>query len=208
MNSPITSFEKNIESIKSLDNIHKYFFDKLSAIDLSEILRAELVLIVSAFDCYIHDAIKMGMLEIFQNQRSSNVKFEEFNIPMSYVQQIISSENSHEKEQLLSTAIKKNNNRLSFQSPSSIENALQLISVKKIWTSLKSSMDMESNDIKGTLGLIVNRRNKIAHEADIDPISGEKIEITRDDITEILDFITLLTSKIDELINNSTQQSA
>lgn len=203
MNNPITSFEKNIESIKTLHNIHLYFSDKLSAIDLSEILRAEIVLVVSAFDCYIHDAIKKGMLEIFQGQRNSNNKFEDFSIPMSIVKEIISSENLTEKEQLISNAIKKNNNRLSFQSPSSIENALQLISVKKVWSSLKDSMNMEPNDIKKMLGLIVNRRNKIAHEADLDPISGEKVEITRGDITEILDFVILLTYKLDEVINST-----
>lgn len=200
MNTPYSSFEKNIESIKMLDNIHKYFSNQLHAIDLSEILRAELVLIVSAFDCYIHDIVKTGMLEIFKGQRNENKKYNDFSIPLSYVQQIIQAENDTEKSQLIEVAIKKVNCKDSFQSPSSIENSLQLISIKNIWTLIKTELSMEPSDIKHKLGLIVNRRNKIAHEADLDSITGEKTEILSDDIADCLNFITKLTKSIDNQV--------
>ena len=199
-------FEKNIESIKILNNIHKYFFGQLSALDLSEILRAELVLIVSAFDCYVHDAIKFGMLEIFDGQRVNNRKFDDFKIPMSYVQQIMNADNDLQKKQLIAVAIKKVNRKNSFQSPTNIENSLQLISIKKIWALVKGEMGMESEDIKRQLGLIVNRRNIIAHEADINPITGDKYEMLSVDIDEILAFMIKLTQAIDNQLNYCPQQ--
>lgn len=57
MREPINSFKESIESIKSLHALHKHLCSLLPAIDLSEILRAEIVLIVSAFDCFIHDIV-------------------------------------------------------------------------------------------------------------------------------------------------------
>lgn len=201
MSPPLKSFEKNIESIKMLDNIYKYFSNQLQAIDLSEILRAELVLLVSAFDCYIHDIVKHGMLEIFNGQRKTNSKFTEFRIPMSFVQQIILADSDIQKKQLIEAAIKKTNSKNSFQSPSIIDNTLQFISVKNIWGQIKDDIGMEPCDIKHKLGLIVNRRNKIAHEADIDSITDEKTEILHEDIIDSIDFVSKVTNAIDKIIN-------
>lgn len=65
MREPINSFKESIESIKSLHALHKHLCSLLPAIDLSEILRAEIVLIVSAFDCFIHDIVRKGVMDIF-----------------------------------------------------------------------------------------------------------------------------------------------
>lgn len=205
MSSPLKSFEKNIESIKMLDNIYKYFSNQLHAIDLSEILRAELVLLVSAFDCYIHDIVKHGMLEIFNGQRETNSKYSDFRIPLSFVQQIILADNDLQKKQLIEAAIKNVNSKNSFQSPANIDNTLQIISVKNIWGQIKDDIEMEPCDIKHKLGIIVNRRNKIAHEADIDSITDEKTEILHEDIIDSIGFISKVTNAIDKKINYCPQ---
>ena len=87
----------------------------------------------------------------------------------------------------------------SYQSPASIENALQLIFVKKIWSSIKDEMRMPAEDITKKLGIIINRRNKIAHESDVrNHIDTSKNEIERADVDDIISFI----SNIVECINN------
>lgn len=200
MISPIDNFNRNIKSIKLLHELHNYLSIQITAIDLSEILRAELVLIVSALDCYIHDAVRKGMVEIFEGKHSTNKKFDEYSIPLSFVQQIIIAPSENEKTQIIDAAIKKISSKDSYQSSRSIENALQLISLKGIWSLVKDEMGKSPKDIKDTLGLIIHRRNKIAHEADLDRISGQKTNIERRDIDDIFLFIGSLVQAIENKI--------
>ena len=60
----------------------------------------------------------------------------------------------------------------SFQQPDKIADAIRLISDKKLWQEVANNMNKSAKDIKQPLTLIVDRRNKIAHEADIDPTSN------------------------------------
>lgn len=60
-------------------------------------------------------------------------------------------------------------------------------------------MHMSSEDIIKKLGIIINRRNKIAHESDIkNHIDTTKNEIEREDVDDVIDFISTLV----ECINN------
>lgn len=197
MRDPIISFKESLDSIKTLHALHKHLTGLLPAIDLSEILRAEMVLIVSAFDCFIHDIVRKGLVDIFENQRQGSPKYDNFCIPIHLVKQMLSTENEIERQELLQISIKKVLSKDSYQSPNSIENALQLISVKKIWSSIKDEMQMSPDDIVRKLSLIINRRNKIAHEADVkNHIDTAKNQIERDDIDDVINFITKLTNSI------------
>lgn len=199
MREPINSFKESIESIKSLHALHKHLCSLLPAIDLSEILRAEIVLIVSAFDCFIHDIVRKGVMDIFNASRDENPKYDNLCIPISTVKQMLLADNDSDRNELLEISVKKILSKDSYQSPSSIECALQLISIKKIWSSIKDEMHMSSEDITKKLGIIINRRNKIAHESDVkNHIDTTKNEIEREDIDDIINFISTLV----ECINN------
>ena len=118
-----------MESIKALHALHKHLCTLLPAMDLSEILRAEIVLVVSAFDCFIHDIVKYGIIDIFKDQRRENSKYDNICIPISIVKQILTTDKESERDELLEISIKKILSKDSYQSPKSIENALQLISI-------------------------------------------------------------------------------
>jgi len=199
MTMPIDSFKKRIEDIKALHALHKYLCTSLPAIatSLDEILRAEIVLIISAFDCFIHDIVRRGIMDIFKANKDTNPKFDNLCIPISTVKQILQADNDSERNELLEICVKKILSKNSYQSPSSIESALQLISIKKIWASIKDGMNMSSEDITKKLGIIINRRNKIAHESDmINHIHTSKNEIKREDIDDIINFISTLVECI------------
>ncbi len=201
MNNPITNFEHNIKSVKMLHELHKFFEKQITAMSLDEILRAELVLIVSALDCYIHDAVRNGMLEVFEGNFDTNPKFESYSIPLSSVKELMLTNSEDDKKQIISAAIKKISSQYSYQSARSIENALQLISLKGIWSLIKDEMLLTPKEIKDTLGVIIHRRNKVAHEADLDRISGLKTEISRSDLDDIFSFIEKLVQAIENQIN-------
>ena len=202
MKSPLDSYNDSLESVRSLHALHNHLCNLLPAMDLSEILRAEVVLIVSAFDCYIHEIVRCGFLRLFKGvDDCKNTKFNEFSIPITTVKQMLEVTTDEEKMQILDISIKKILSKDSYQSPTSIENALQLISIKKIWSSIKEDMGMSSMDIKRKLGLIINRRNKIVHEADKNnSIDTSKNVIERDDVDDIMQFISNLVKSIDKQI--------
>ncbi len=67
MNRAIDQFNINIETVKHLGVIYSAFENHLTpAVDLSDILRSEIVLAVSALDCFIHDLVRIGMSKIFE----------------------------------------------------------------------------------------------------------------------------------------------
>lgn len=72
----LLQFNENAKRIKDLHSIYKVIKNSTSEIiDLSDILRAEIVLIVSALDCYIHNIVKVMMIDIFKGNRSKTSFF-------------------------------------------------------------------------------------------------------------------------------------
>ena len=59
----------------------------------------------------------------------------------------------------------------SFQDPDKLADAIRLVSPVKLWEVVGITLAMPAADVKTRLQLIVDRRNKIAHEADLDPAS-------------------------------------
>ncbi|WP_353164217.1 HEPN domain-containing protein [Empedobacter brevis] len=201
MNNALNIFKKNIESINSLASIYLYFDkNKVEALDYTEILRAEYVLLVSAFDHFIHEIVKEGMLDIFDGNKSTNKNFDNFSISLKTLHLILSTEQQHEKKAILDGEIKKITAKDSYQSPSSVEKALGLIDFTNIWNNISPEMSISPKDIKDQLALIVNRRNKIAHEADYDTLTGMKNPIDRllvDDVKVfICNLVTVIHTKI------------
>ena len=61
MRAAINQFRTNIERVRNLGTIYKALNAQTTDIlDLSDLLRAELVMAVSAFDHYIHEIVRLG----------------------------------------------------------------------------------------------------------------------------------------------------
>lgn len=59
---------------------------------------------------------------------------------------------------------------------------------------------MSTEDVKTNLGLIILRRNKIAHEADIENfVSMKKSEIERKDVEGVISFLDNVVLAIDKI---------
>ena len=71
-----------------------------------------------------------------------------------------------------------------------------LITDKDIWEELSSLMNQDSKMLKNKLNLIVDRRNQIAHEADIKFEDKELRDIRSDDIDNSIIFIESLVKSI------------
>ncbi len=195
MNTAIDQFKRNIESAKSLAFIYNTLKDKLiPPIDLSEILRAELVLAVAAVDCFIHDLVRMRMSEIFQASDNPPDAFLNFDISVKTAKEIIAAPTEDERIKFFEKEIRRRHGYRTFQRSENISQALSLIGVKAVWHKAGERLGLPSTDIKNRLDMIVQRRDRIAHESDIDPSLGDKYPI---DLTKVNDSIKSLEDIVD-----------
>jgi hypothetical protein len=238
----------------------------MTGTDVSDMLRAALVLAVSALDYYVHEVVTLGMLEIHRGNRSepavsantTQSAFSRFQVSLggarqdritsldiaSWLENEIQQsqgyeflQQSYEISALIPTISNSIVNRLnntswleseirerlgyqSFQQADKIADAIRYISDKKLWDEVAVLMphtaantvhiNAQSNlrtaktakSIRQQLNSIVDRRNKIAHEADIDPAFGIGSRWNIDEILvgEAVDFIEILVESIHQVL--------
>jgi hypothetical protein len=156
-----------------------------SALDLTDILRAAIVSAVSALDTFIHEITRMGMVEIYQNARPRTDAFGRFPISMQNVLLVIATPGD---TKWLEDEIRSQHGWLSFQQPDKVADAIRLFCGKELWKEVGIRLAIDPKSAKNRLALIVDRRNKIAHEADMDPTSpGSRWPIDELLVQEVID---------------------
>jgi hypothetical protein len=155
------------------------------ALDLTDILRASIVFAVSAIDTFIHDITRIGMVEIFQNVRPTTDAFGRFPISMENVLLVVATPGD---TKWLEDEIRRQHGWLSFQQPDKVAEAIRLFCGKEIWKEVGFRLAIDPKSAKNRLVLIVDRRNKIAHEADMDPTSpGSRWPIDEMLVQDVID---------------------
>lgn len=170
-------------------------------IDLSDVFRASIVAAVSAFDAFVHDISRIGILQIYRKQRPPTTAFHKFKVEMNGVS--LAVENLHSSK-WLEEEIRRQHGWLSFQQPDKVADAIRLCSDKNIWKEVGALLGMSSESAKKKLSLIVDRRNKIAHEADMDPTSpGSKWPIDNTMAHEAIDCLAMLGNALFSVVDAS-----
>lgn len=249
MQSALDQFHISIGRVRDLIALHNSVKAQATgALDVSDMLRAALVLAVSALDYYVHEVVTLGMLEIHRGQRSEPIPsantpqsaFSRFQVSLggarqdrltaidiaSWLEADIQQTQGYEflqQSQTISALIptisssilaRLNNTswleseireRLgyqSFQQADKIADAIRYISDKKLWDEVAIQMSRSAKDIKQQLNSIVDRRNKIAHEADIDPTFniGSRWNIDEVLVGDAVDFIETLVESIHQVL--------
>lgn len=249
MQSALDQFRISIARVRDLISIHNSVkAQSTPALDLSDILRAALVLAVSALDYYVHEVVTLEMLEIHRGQRSepnpprnsSQSAFSRFQVSLggarqerliamdiaswleNEIQQSQGSsflQQSHTVSALLPVISNSVLNRLnnaswledefrerlsyqSFQQPEKIADAIRLISDKKLWEEVAQKLGRSAKEVKQQLSAIVDRRNKIAHEADIDPTYniGSRWNIDEVIVSDAVNFVEQVVESIHQIL--------
>lgn len=163
-------------------------------IDLTDLHRASLVLGVSALDFFVHEFVRLGMLEVNQGCRPTTVAYLSFKIPLSAAGLGIANS---PQDAWLDQAIRDAHSWPSFQHPDKIADAIRLISAVKLWDSVACQLGTDAQQVKARLITIVDRRNKIAHEADMDPTNlGTQWPIDSVPVNDALRFIDTVVKAI------------
>ena len=196
MKRAIDNFRRSIQKVRDLDGLYSTLsIQTTKGVDLSDLLRAEIVLAASALDYFVHEITVLGMLDCYNGHREVTESFAKFPIPLGMVKNL--STESIESEIRLKHSYK------SFQTPDKIADAIRLFNSTPVWEHVANELGIDQKEIKDKLKLIIDRRNKIVHEADIKPsYLLEYWEIQQSDAQESVDLIEKIAGSIFTLIES------
>jgi predicted nucleic-acid-binding protein len=144
---------------------------------------------VSAFDKLMHDLIRIGMVEIFMGNRPTTPQYLAETITISTYSELTSA-TFLPKELVFEQAIVRKLKTVSYQTPDNVAKGLSYIwNEPQKWQKIASNMAMDTEAVKTELKLIVDQRNRIVHEADINPSTNQKYSITKSDSQSVTDFL-------------------
>ena len=187
MKAALEQFEQNLTRARNLVGLSASLSSLTTqAVDTTDLLRAALILSVSALDHFVHEFTRIGMLDVHAQAKPGTPAYLEFKVSLSSAREALAGESSS----WLDREIRKTHGWLSFQHPDKIANAIRLVSTVDLWQAVALRRNEDVKATKAQLGAIVDRRNKIAHEADLDPGNpGERWPIDRPLVEEAIDFI-------------------
>lgn len=183
-------FNANIVDAKDLSGLYDYLSATHNVpFSFDDLLRSQVVYVVSAFDKLMHDIIRVGMLATFTGQRPATAKYHAENISIGFHSTLVTA-SVPPKERLFEDEVSRKLSHLSFQDPDKLAEGLSLIwHEKQKWQAIGAGLALPGSVARTQLKLIAMRRNAIVHESDMQPITNEKQPISRAECTSITDFV-------------------
>lgn len=199
MRQALDAFAANLQRVRELGALYAALTQLTTpALDASDILRAQIVLGVSALDTYVHELTRLGILEILHGRRAATAALHRFQIPMSLH---LNASGGVISPAEIDTAIRETHGYQSFQSPEKIADAIRLISDTELWNAVGAELGIQPKSARERLAVIVDRRNKIAHEADSDPSSpGARWPIHKPDVDASIVYLSEVCHSIFRVI--------
>ena len=137
----LEQFRENIERVRALGGLYDVLSQQTTpALDLTDLLRSQVVMVVSALDHYIHEVTRIGMLEVYGDKRPQTPAFLRFQVTMEATLQGISTEQGNDG--WLDEEIRKKHGYLAFQHPDRIADAIRLFSSCTLWISVASELNL------------------------------------------------------------------
>ena len=198
-------FDKNLESIRNQFIIAETLKTEGKIGECETIWRSQIVFLESALDYYIHEISKYGMLNIFSGHWVKTEKYNNFQVPMKYVDQGL---NNPESSEWLLTYLNERFGTEVYLSYEAMKKQLNLLglSFDSVMAQAfpKPSIPEESyRDGKTIVRELFERRNQIAHQSDRkhadaspNPINREYVECCVAEVLSIVNSIhTTATEK-------------
>lgn len=196
MKAALEQLRQDITRIRSLMSIYEYLLEQHVALDISDILRGCIVLAVSALDAFIHEVIRVGMVQILRGGRKQTPEYQKQKVTFN---QISFSPDYAWFDRI----ILEQHQEKSYQNPKKISEGIKLISDIDLWAEISKQLNEPADNVNHKLKLIVDRRNQIAHEADIDRGLAAPIRRGIDllDVKDTVNFIEKLAETIYVILN-------
>jgi hypothetical protein len=158
-----------------MNSLHAYLVTKVTpAIPIDDLLRAEWVGRVSALDLYVHELVSQNMTAIFEGSRPLCPGFSKFQCSSETVLRIRNAASILDAVAAFDLEVRTKLSRVTFQAPEEIADGFRLISDKELWNEIAiargaaaAKKTATAKSLKKDLSLIIERRNKIVHEGDL-----------------------------------------
>jgi hypothetical protein len=201
MLNSLSAFRENIRSARELGPLYDYLVANIMVpMNFDDLLRSQIVYSVSAFDKLIHDLVRIGMVDTFIGTRTQTPKYSAEKMSME-AYNLISAATIPPKEYYFEQHIVSKLKLIAYQDPDKVADGLSYIwDEQNKWQAIAAAMTMDGPSVRTKLRLIINRRNFIVHEADIDPATGLKRPITKADCESTISFLESCGEKIVGLV--------
>lgn len=166
-----------------------------------ELLRAEWVARVSALDLYVHELVAQLMLEIFEGRRSAGAAYLQFQVSTETLNRIRAAAPPSQASAAFDLYVRDYLSRITYQHPDDIADGVRLCSTVELWNEVAVALGAtpttkidRARNLKKQLSLIVQRRNRIAHEGDLQqtplrepwPISQADLGVVATHISDVV----------------------
>lgn len=209
MASPRNLFDDAWHRCDALSSIYAYLSNTTSkALNSDELLRAEWVARVAALDLYVHELIAQRMLEIFEGRRAATDAYNKFMLPNGTIGRIRDSVTPDGANAAFDLEVRRQLGLVTYQGHESIANGIRMISSIELWKGIAEHIGAspaeavkKAKGMRAQLSMISERRNKIAHEGDMQP-SAPRVPwpICQADLKTVSDFIFTVVEAIDVIV--------
>ena len=158
-------------------------------VNSGDIYRSSIVQAISALDYYIHGVVLDRSTDILFGRCVAG-SATKVGLPLKAVSQIFNTPDQVEAELIARSHIAQRLALETFQNPEDIGTALAMVGVSRIW----STAFVDAHGTKMALGLVVQRRNRIVHQCDGDPLTPGSVMPLSD--RDALDSIAVVESII------------
>ena len=225
MITTISTFNACINDVKGMRAFYIYLKDHyhIPENDLADLLRAELVNLVSAMDRFIHEIVRIGIVNSYLGTFPQTAKCKAIPFRFLTMSRIIDCRllktpptcNEELAEYWVNKEVVEILKTLSFQRIDKIKDALSYVwddpyklqaIIRKMRYSAFPGPNINANQkfLEQKIYLIVSRRNQIVHEADYDITINSKQIISTSWLDDTILFITDFIYSIYEYITGDT----
>ncbi|MEO8152167.1 MAG: hypothetical protein ABI605_03780 [Rhizobacter sp.] len=179
------------------------------ALKPEELLRAEWVARVSALDLFVHELVAQRMMSVFEGTLAKPPGYSAFMLPSDTVDRIRNALTATEANAAFDLEVRRQLGLLTFQHPDKIADGLRMCSSAELWNEVAVHQGgtpptklATAKHIRRQLTTIVDRRNKIAHEGDLQPksIPITPWPISQADVLVVASFIAQLVNSIEACV--------
>jgi len=195
-------FKDNVRRLHNMEAIYQYLNNvvRVPSADIDDILRNQLTSLISSLDKFVHDVVRVGMIESYFGRRTITDAFLRFHLSLKIANML--KDPTIPDEVILTSHINMTNGYLAFQDPDKISSALALIWEEKYkWQKIAEKLGDTEANVKVKLKNLVMRRNQIVHESDVDLSTGIVQPVIYTDIRSAITFVDQVVDAIYALVN-------
>jgi hypothetical protein len=166
-------------------------------VDASDIFRAALTHGVAALDSYVHGVVLDRAVDIVLGRRPGAGAGAKVGLHFTAIQQILAANSPTDRELAARTHVAQRLSLETFQRPDDVARGFAMVGINKIW----SSAFVDAAVAITALSLVVQRRNRIVHQCDADPVTpGSPIGLSDADALDAITTIETTVVAIDAII--------